>query len=214
VNALPKERSQTEALECEFIPTLDTPDAWGPPWDRQLSLVLAWQEAGGNSDGEAGQYKEPTADMIVPPLEQGGTARDPAYGGGGGGQPELTMRTIVRMNTLLVSLRERMLQITTEASNVAIAEMALRQGSAAGVSDPSASLQALSQENAQRIAQLARSWFDIIAAAQAGMNSLTGVTARGAASGEAPVASGGGRRIAERRRREAMIDFPDRRMAA
>jgi uncharacterized Ntn-hydrolase superfamily protein len=46
-------------LECEFIPPLDAPESWGMPWDEQLKAVQAWQEAGGNQDGQESVAIEP-----------------------------------------------------------------------------------------------------------------------------------------------------------
>lgn len=43
-------------LEREFIPPLDCRDSWPMPWDRLLAATTAWQEAGGNRDGEACQW--------------------------------------------------------------------------------------------------------------------------------------------------------------
>lgn len=43
-------------LECEFIPPVDLPETWGLAWDRQVEAALAWQAAGGNTDGESAQW--------------------------------------------------------------------------------------------------------------------------------------------------------------
>ncbi len=46
-------------LENEFIPPLEARHAWGPSWDRHLQVHSAWQDAGGNTDGQACQWVEP-----------------------------------------------------------------------------------------------------------------------------------------------------------
>lgn len=46
-------------LECEFIPPLDYRDTWDTPWEQHLASHCAWQEAGGNRDGESCQWQHP-----------------------------------------------------------------------------------------------------------------------------------------------------------
>ncbi len=126
-----------------------------------------------------------------------------------------TMRTVMRMSTLLVSLRERLLQIQNEAANVAIAEMAQRRAAEAVDQDAGETvdpvpLPELHPENAGRIADLAGQWFDCIASAHAGMTALVGrIGLRSVrAATEKP------RLLTERRQRSVTIDFADRRRRA
>lgn len=174
-------------FEGEFLPPLGEPGSWGVPWARQLDAVQAWQDAGGNGDGEACQWRGPAA----------------------AGDPALTMQTIVRMNTLNVSLRERLLQITNEASNIAIAEMALREQ--AGGSGQAAAVPPLSAEHAQQLVELARAWFDLVAAAQAGMGALTGLAQRSAAAEASARVAKDSRPFVDRRQCAVDIAFSDRR---
>lgn len=203
-------------FDCEFVPPLDAPETWGIPWDRQLAAALAWQQAGGNDDPPASAPEQSTGSLIVPSLDDAASASR-------SGQskvvpiahPALTMRTIVRMNTLLVSLRERMLQITTDASNIAIAEMARRQDAAtpgSAVVDAPA-VQSLHPDHAIRITDLARAWFDVVADAQASMTALTGLAPRDATGTRPGTAANDSARSGERRHRVQGIDFPDRRRA-
>lgn len=196
-----------KSLDCEFLPPLDAPETWGQPWDRQIAAALAWQEAGGNDDGQVAPLAT-TQEVIVPSLDDATRralrhASDPTGSAGNA----LTMRSIVRMNTLLVSLRERMLQITAEASNVAIDEMSRRQSSSADAS----TLTPLHEDNGRRIKALARAWFDIIASAQASMSELTGLTPTGAAGALHRFAANEAASGPERRHQALAISFPDRR---
>lgn len=50
------------SLECEFLPPLDLGDdaevSWNIPWEQQLRVVAAWQEALASHDGgSAGRIK-------------------------------------------------------------------------------------------------------------------------------------------------------------
>lgn len=56
------------ALESEFIPPLGFRDTWSMPWERHLSVTRAWQEAGGNRDGEACQWPAGVATTGAYPL--------------------------------------------------------------------------------------------------------------------------------------------------
>jgi hypothetical protein len=174
----------------EFVPPLNMPECWGVPWDRQLGAALAWQEA----RAELQECEDYTQQRSY------GATRSSAVEAAHGARAP-TMRTVARMTTLLSSLRERLLQLQSEVANVAIAEMGQRQaGNAASASAPSTS-PPLRAENIERLSGLTRSWFEIGARAQSEMRTMTGLT-------------GGGALRAERRRREVVIDFPDRRAAA
>lgn len=179
-----------DRLESEFLPPLGERDTWGAPWARQLEAAWAWQEAGADTDGEACQWREPVADP---------------HG------PALTMQTIVRLNTLNVSLRERLLQITNETSNIAIAEMALREQAAS--SGAGASPAPLDAVQAKRLRELARAWFDLVAAAQAGMGALTGLSPRSRAADASARVAKDARPFVDRRQCVIDIGFADRRKA-
>lgn len=203
MNESRRDQLRTESHEPLFFPPVDLGEpgveAWGLAWEEQVSAALTWQacrpeEPVGTVRREGGERP-----MIVPPLEETGHS---GRQGAEGERP--TMRTIMRMNTLMVSLRERLLQIQTEAANVAIHEMALRQAPAGEgtATEDFPPLPVLHDPNAQRITELARSWFEVIAAAQASMAALTGQ------------GQGGRQPFVERRKRSVLIDFPDRRRAA
>ncbi len=185
-----------DGLAGEFVPPLDARDTWGTPWARQLELARAWQEAGGGGDGEACQWRDPVSD----PLGEGAS---------------LTMQTIVRLNTLNVSLRERLLQITNEASNIAIAEMALREQAAGATrtGGPPGAVPALDAAQARKLVELSRAWFELVAAAQAGMSALTGLSPRGAAAAASARAARDARPFVDRRQCVIDIAFADRRKA-
>jgi len=215
-DALPTTALNDGRFDCEFVPPLDAPETWGIPWDRQLAAALAWQQAVGNDDMPASIQERSTGSLIVPALDDAANAsRSGPAKVVPVAHPALTMRTIVRMNTLLVSLRERMLQITTDASNIAIAEMARRQDASApqsAIGDAPA-VQPLHPDHAARIVELARAWFDVVADAQASMTALTGLAPRGATGARADTAANDHARVGERRHRMQEIDFPDRRRA-
>lgn len=181
------ETIRTEDFECEFIPPLDLPEAHRLPAEQQLKAALAWQAAGGNVDD----------------------ATDASMNAAKGGSERYlpTMRTITRMNTVLVSLRERLLQIQIEAANVAIGEMALRQDATSATLHPEDAFSPLHPENLQRFEVLAASWCELVAATQASLAAIPGFLPAG-------VRSGATARIADRRHQSVMIDFPDRRAAA
>lgn len=193
----PTEQLRTENMECEFVPPLDLPETWGLAWERQLNAVLAWQAANADSDAEANSLTNATASAAAATFRQvGGTPCAP------------TMRTITRMTTLLDSLRERTLQLQSEAANVAIAEVSRSRAPASDLEGNDQALRPLDAENAQRITELIRSWFEMTAAAQAEMGLLAGFGATGARNdAAAPV-------VFERRTQARVIDFPDRRRAA
>jgi len=169
------ERVEAEYLEYEFVPPLDVPESWATSWDRQIEAALAWQAA---LDSESYEGGERAVRRTVP-----------------------TMRTVTRMTTLLESVRERLLQIQSEAANVAIAEMGLRQLPSAGEGSNDA-FTPLHGDNAQRFDALARSSFDVATMMQAEIARLVGLV------------SGATSQYADRRQRAALIDFPDRRKAA
>ncbi len=175
------------SLENEHLPPLDEPQARGLPWQRQLDAAQAWQEAGANADGEACQWFDP---------------RDLASGGAESAGTGLTMQTVVRMNTLNVALRERLLRLTGEISNLAIAQMGAR---------PEGGTAQLDEAAERRLAGLTRRWFDLMETAQATMSALTGIAPPGRELAER------GQRVAsplvDRRQRVVEIDFADRRRA-
>ncbi len=108
---------------------------------------------------------DPTGAMPIDPGATVPSASDP------------TVRTIVKMTTLLGSLRERMLQMQGEAANVAIAEMTLRrlgERDAAAPEEDATLFAPLHEENRRRIAALTQAWFDVIASAHATMIDLAG----------------------------------------
>jgi hypothetical protein len=198
-----------DTLDCEFLPPLDARETWGVAWERQLAAAIAWQEAGGNDDA----WIEAPAEVVVPALED---ATPPSWRSrselAATGYPALNMGTIVRMNTLLVSLRERMLQITSEASNIAIAEMALRHDARSERGEGSCgSQQPLHPAHAERIKELAGAWFGILGEAQRSMSALTGLDAGDREPSTRPVAANETHPDTERRHHERAIDFPDRR---
>ncbi|MCK0508773.1 hypothetical protein [Aromatoleum anaerobium] len=162
-----------------------------------MNAALAWQAANADSGAEASPVTNATASAGAAEFRQvGGTACAP------------TMRTITRMTTLLGSLRERTLQIQSEAANVAIAEVSRSRAPAADGAGNDEALRPLDAENARRITELIRSWFEMTAAAQAEMAVLAGFGATGARNdATGPV-------VFERRTQARVIDFPDRRRAA
>lgn len=185
------DRIRAEDLECEFIPPLDLPETHGLPAEQLLCAARAWQEAGGNVDDGT----DPQTD-----------AKDAAT------ERQLpTMRTITRMNTVLVSLRERLQQIQIEAANVAIGEMSLRQ---AETLNPEDAFSALHAEHCDRIEALAASWCDLLAMAQANMAAIPGFLPAGTRTGGTPRAAEQPWLLSEQRHHSVTIDFPDRRAAA
>ena len=193
----PTEQLRIENMECEFVPPLDLPETWGLAWERQLNAALAWQAANADSGAEANPVTNATASAGAAAFRQvGGTAYAP------------TMRTITRMTTLLGSLRERTLQIQSEAANIAIAEVSRSRAPAVYVAGNDEALRPLDAENARRITELIRSWFEMTAAAQAEMGVLAGFGATGARNdATGPV-------VFERRTQPRVSDFPARRRAA
>jgi hypothetical protein len=119
------------------------------------------------------------------------------------------MQTVVRANTLNVALRERLLNIASEMSNIAIAEIGVRKDAATGSASPGASPEPLSAANAERLRALTRSWFELVTGAQQTMSALTGYGLPGvrAAADAAPDST------SDRRQRVVHIDFADRRRA-
>lgn len=175
---------------CEFTPPLDLPECWGVPWDRQLGAALAWQEAW----AELGDNEEYTQ------TRTSGLTRNSAVEAAHGDRAP-TMRTVAQITTLLSSMRERLLQLQSEVANVAIAEMGRRPAGSPGSDPAGRSLPPLRAENIERISELTRSWFEIVASAQGEMRTMTGLTA-------------GSTQRAERRRHAVVIDFPERRAVA
>ena len=183
-----KAPASLDALQGDHLPPVEAlqtePGEWYVPWERQLDAVMAWQAAGGNVDSEWDQWvAEAPANESVARIMTGGGP--------------VTMATVVRMTTSMVSLRERLLQLQTRTTDVARTEMSLRRvplphdangGGQASVRRP------LNDENSRRVRALARECLELLDAARAGISALS--------SGEAH---------AERRQRSVLIDFPDRR---
>lgn len=181
----------------EFLPPLEEHETWGLAWARQLEVTCAWQEAGANTDGEAAQWRDAS-----PPAKHG--------------KPVITMQTLVRANTLNVALRERLWHIANEMSNIAIAGIARRtQGQAAGddvsTEKPAASPEQLDEHNAQKLTELTRAWFDLVAAAQSGMSALTGYDPHGRETGTNQGTAQASAPLVERRQCVIAVDFADRR---
>jgi hypothetical protein len=182
-----------EALEHEFIPPLmvfhTEPDAWCTPWDRQLDAARAWQDAGGNVDNVWDVW-------VQTPHRSGSMSRLP--------DEAPTMATIVRMTTTVVAVRERLLRVQTEATEVARAEMALRCAPSTDVAnnDGPSSRRSLEEQNSERVLALARACVDMLDAARSSVAALAGIPDRRAPQ-EAP--------FVERRRSNVVIGFPDRR---
>ena len=191
----PNERLSTPNLENEFIPPIGQTEANDVAWDQRLNAEVAWQLARATVDDGLAQWTDSAG--------EGAPRRLP------------TMRTIARMNTALVALRERLFQIQNEAANIAISELALRQEA-----DPAASSEdafsPLHAQNARRIEALAASCYELLAAAQGNLAAVAGKVPveYSAHSGTAGRAGLEDSLYAERRQREAVIDFPDRRAAA
>jgi len=187
---------RTEDFECEFIPPLDLPEAHGLPWEQQLNAALAWQAAGGNVD-------------------DGGDSRTNAADAGAGSERYLpTMRTITRMNTVLVALGERLHQIQIEAANVAIGEMLVREAATSAALNPEDAFSPLAPENLQHIDALAASCVELLAAAQANLAAIPGFRPASARTGGTQRTAHQPWFLADRRQHATMIDFPDRRAAA
>lgn len=178
---------------CEFFPPIDEAGATEPSWDEQLRATLDWQEAGANEDGNASQWQDPL--RLWQP-----------------GQANLSMQSVVRMNTLNVALRERLLQISSEMSNIAIAEIGMRKAAPdSGEPAPAATPEPLDEANALRLMALTRAWFDVVAMAQASMSALTGYAPRSAGQPGEAHAPYSASPLVERRQRVVHIDFADRR---
>ncbi|NMG73468.1 hypothetical protein [Aromatoleum diolicum] len=183
-------------MEREFIPPLDLPETHGVSWEQQVSATLAWQEAGGN-------------------VEESADSQTTAADARSGSERHLpTMRTITRMNTVLVALGERLQQIQIEAANVAIGEMSLRQASTSVALNPEDAFSPLSPEHLQRIDALAASCFALLTAARANLSAIPGFPSVSARTGGTQRAAHEPWFFADRRQHEMMIDFPDRRAAA
>lgn len=192
---VPTERIRAEDFECEFIPPLDLPETHGLPWDQQVNAALAWQEAGGNVD----QLADPWTRAME------------AATGSERHQP--TMRTITRMNTVLVALGERLHQIQLEAANVAIGEMSVRQAATSSALNPEDAFSPLNPEHRQRFDALAASCLELLAAARTHLAAVPGYLPASARTG-AQRAADQPWLLAERRQHETPIDFPDRRHVA
>lgn len=185
------ERLTATALENEFIPPIGQDGANDIAWEQRLNAEVAWQLARATVDDGLAQWTDRA--------EEGASRRLP------------TMRTISRMNTALVSLRERLYQIQNEAANIAIAELALRQESNPAASSEDA-FSPLHAQNARRIEALAASCYELLAGAQGNLAAVAGkVPVEYAAPGRAGLEDS---LYAERRQRDTAIDFPDRRAAA
>ncbi|MBC9072981.1 hypothetical protein IAI53_13480 [Thauera sp. CAU 1555] len=166
----------------ESAPPVDCTVDWGPSWGRQLDAAQAWQEASAALADDAHQWS------AAPGYRRGKDA------------PQLTAQTVVRMNTLNVALRERLLRLMSEASNVAIAAMSRRQGAGGG------SAATLDQQGAGQIEQVTRAWFELIDTARANMSALTGMAPPAGAAGD-------GEPLVDRRQQALAIAFADRRKA-
>lgn len=187
------ERLSTNDLENEFIPPIGESATRDVAWEQRLNAEVAWQLARATVDDGLAQWTDSAG--------KGAPRRLP------------TMRTIARMNTAFVALRERLYQIQNEAANIAISELALRQEA-----DPAASSEdafsPLHAQNARRIEELAASCYELLAGAQGSLAAVAGkvpVEYASATSGRAGLEDS---LYAERRQRDATIDFPDRRAAA
>lgn len=181
----------TKLPDYEFFPPRDERGAWAlPPWDDHIDAALAWQEAH-NGEDHSHQWRDPATSSQ---------------------EATLTMQTIVRVSTLNVALRERLLRIINEMSNIAIGEMSLRKAGAADEAAAPERIPALDPESAQRVTQLARAWFDVIDMAQASMSALTGYAPTARAATGSP-ATGYDAHLVDRRQRVIHIDFADRRKA-
>lgn len=201
----PMEHIGTDRLECEFIPPLDLPqDERRMSWEQQLNAAVAWQAAGGNADGEASQW------MNAAPGEK----RVPAGLSARADAAPPNMGTLTGMNTQLISLMERLLEIQTEVANVAVTEMSQRQALAVAMPQANAAHSPLQPENARLVAQLANACFELLHAAQTDLNALTGLQPSGERTERGQIATEQPWLLADRRRRATVIDFPDRRAAA
>lgn len=185
------ERLSAMDLENEFIPPIGQAEANDMAWDQRLNAEVAWQLARATVDDGLAQWTDRAG--------EGAPRRLP------------TMRTIARMNTVLVALRERIYQIQSEAANIAISELASRQEF-----DPAASsddaFSPLHAQSARRVEALAASCYELLAAAQGNLAAVAGkVPAEYASTGRAGLEDS---LYAERRLLDAVIDFPDRRAAA
>lgn len=186
-----KTPASLDALQGDYLPPVDAlqtePGEWFVPWERQLDVVMAWQAAGGNVDSEWDQWvAETPANESVARIMTGGGP--------------VTMATVVRMTTSMVSLRERLLQLQMRTTDVARTEMSLRRvplphaaNGANGAGQPSVR-RPLNDDNSRCVRALARECLELLDAARAGISALS--------SGETH---------AERRQRSVLIDFPDRR---
>lgn len=168
-------------MSYEFVPPPDMPESWGVPWDRQVEAAMAWQAAHAAAERRAGVADSAAA--------RTGNVHQP-------GAP--TMLTLSRVTIQLNALRERLKQLQGEAANIAIAEMARRRD-ADPADDASNGDVPLHGDTAERMAELTRTWFALMADAQHEMRALVGLSA--------------GSPFIERRRRPQVIDFPDRRAA-
>ncbi|HJV26778.1 MAG TPA: hypothetical protein VJ673_13910 [Aromatoleum sp.] len=128
---------------------IDLPEVHGLPWDQQVEAAHAWQAAGGNVD-EAAEV-EAEAEGYLP-----------------------TMRTITRMNTVLVSLREQLQQIQIEAANVAIVELSLREAATSEMPHVEDAFSPLHPEQLQQFDALAASCFELLSSAQATLAAVPG----------------------------------------
>jgi hypothetical protein len=191
-----KKSDAMERLEGEFIPPMEVlmegrADAL-VPWERQLEAVLAWQAAGGNADNDWAADSRPRL---------ASQSRRRVAGAEAGGA--LTMATVVRMTTTLVSLRERLLGIQNRLSEVSSAELRVQRAvssDAAGRAESSTVRRPLGETSSRRITLLARDCVEALDSTRTGMAVLAGMVA----PDDAPV---------ERRQRAVLIDFPDRRAA-
>ncbi|BAL22449.1 hypothetical protein [Azoarcus sp. KH32C] len=128
---------------------IDLPEVHGLPWDQQVEAAHAWQAAGGNVDDA--DEAEPAPQGYLP-----------------------TMRTITRMNTVLVSLRERLQQIQIEAANVAIVELSLREASTPETPNVEDAFSPLHPDQLQQFDALAASCLQLLTSAQTTLAAVPG----------------------------------------
>lgn len=191
-------------FDCEFIPPLDLPEEYRIAWERQLDAAQAWQAAGGNADTMADRGID--AGRGSGGVAAGLTRVDD------GEQP--TIGTITSMNTLLVSLMERLLEVQTEVANVAVAEMSLRHTPSSPETATDNPRLPLHAGNARLIEQLATLSFELLAAAQSDLSAATGLIRVSTRRNSNHVSADQPWLLADRRRRAQVINFPDRRQAA
>lgn len=66
----PEDHLDQVRFQFEFVPPLNAREAWGVPWEHQLAAHRRWQEAGGNTDGQACQWVDPALAQFASISEQ------------------------------------------------------------------------------------------------------------------------------------------------